>query len=47
MGHRYACQLLLVKNHKIINNSTTTKAREKINTDLESIKLYDVMYFIE
>jgi hypothetical protein len=37
----------LVKNKKNINNSTITKAREKINTDLESIKLYDVMYIIE
>ncbi len=26
----------LVKNHKIAKNSTTTKAREKIITDLES-----------
>jgi hypothetical protein len=29
---------LLVKNHKIANNSTTTKAREKINTDMENLK---------
>jgi hypothetical protein len=28
-----------VKNHKIANNSTTTKAREKISADLESSKL--------
>jgi hypothetical protein len=27
----------LVKNHKIAKNSTTTKAREKISTDLESL----------
>jgi hypothetical protein len=26
------------KNHKIAKNSTTTKAREKIVTDLESIE---------
>jgi hypothetical protein len=26
------------KNHKIAKNSTTTKAREKISTDLESIE---------
>jgi hypothetical protein len=30
------CNLYLVKNHKIVKNSTTTKAREKIITDLES-----------
>jgi hypothetical protein len=29
----------LVKNHKIANNSTATKAGEKISTDLESLKL--------
>jgi len=29
----------LVKNHKIANNSATTKAREKISTDLESFEL--------
>jgi hypothetical protein len=28
----------LLKNHKIAKNSTTTKAREKISTDLESFK---------
>jgi hypothetical protein len=28
----------LVKNHKIAKNSTTTKAREKISTDLESLE---------
>ncbi len=26
-----------MKNHKFANNSTTAKAREKINTDLESL----------
>ncbi len=34
-----------VKNHTIGNNSTTTKAREKISTDLESLeiqKFFDV-----
>jgi hypothetical protein len=30
------CNFCLVKNHKIANGSTTTKAREKIRTDLES-----------
>jgi hypothetical protein len=28
----------LVKNHKIAKSSTTTKAREKIRTDLESLE---------
>jgi hypothetical protein len=28
----------LLKNYKIANNSTTAKAREKINTDMESIE---------
>jgi len=28
----------LVKNHKIAKNSTATKAREKINTDLEHLE---------
>jgi hypothetical protein len=35
----------LVKNHKIANNSTTTKARKKLSTDLESLesqKCFDV-----
>jgi hypothetical protein len=32
------CNFYLVKNHKIANNSTTTKAREKISTDLESLE---------
>ncbi len=33
------CGFYLVKNHKIANNSKATKAREKINADLESSKL--------
>ncbi len=28
----------LVKHHKVAKNSTTTKAREKIGTDLESLE---------
>ncbi len=35
----------LLKNHKIVKNSTNTKAREKISTDLESsdfLKLFGV-----
>ncbi len=35
------CNFYLVKNHKIANNSTTTKARAKISTDLESLKFYN------
>ncbi len=30
----------LVKNHKIANKSTTTKAREKTSTDLESLQFF-------
>jgi hypothetical protein len=30
------CDFYLVKNHKIVKNSTATKAKEKISTDLES-----------
>jgi hypothetical protein len=30
------CNFYLVKNHKIAQNSTTTQAREKISTDLET-----------
>ncbi len=32
------CNFYLVKNRKISNNSATTKAREKISTDLEFLK---------
>ncbi len=28
-----------MKNHKIVNNSGTTEAREEISTDLESLEL--------
>ncbi len=37
----------LVKNHKIVHNSTTTKAIEKISTDLESLEFkefFDVCF---
>ncbi len=33
------CNLYFVKNHKIANKLVTTKAREKISTDLESLNL--------
>jgi hypothetical protein len=36
---RYVLQLFLVNSHKIAKMSTTTKAREKISADLESLKL--------
>jgi hypothetical protein len=31
------CGIDLVKNLKIVKNSTTTKAKEKMSTDLESL----------
>jgi hypothetical protein len=39
------CNFNLAKHHKIAKNSTTTKAREKICTDLEALefqKKFDV-----
>jgi hypothetical protein len=32
------CNFKLVKSHKNANNSATTEAGEKINTDLDSLK---------
>jgi hypothetical protein len=32
------CNFYFVKNYKFDNNSTTTKAREKISTGLESLE---------
>jgi len=32
------CNFYFMKNHKIAKNSTTTKARDKISTDLESLE---------
>ncbi len=43
MGPRY---VLHVKNHKIAKNSTTTKAREKISTDLGSLEFYIFFTFV-
>jgi hypothetical protein len=40
-GHFY-----LVKNHKIAKNSTTTKAREKISTDLESSEFKKFLRYV-
>jgi hypothetical protein len=36
------CDFYFAKNHEIANNSTTTKAREKISTDLEYKKFFDI-----
>jgi hypothetical protein len=36
------CNFYAVKNHKIAKNSTTTNAREKISTDLESLEFFHV-----
>jgi len=36
------CNFYAVKNHKIAKNSTTTNAREKISTDLESSEFFCV-----
>ncbi len=33
-----------MKNHKIANNSATTEARVKINTNLESLGFYKTFY---
>jgi hypothetical protein len=34
------CNFYLVKIHKIVKNSTMTKAREKICTDLETLEFF-------
>jgi hypothetical protein len=38
------CNFYFVKNKKIGKNSTTTKAREKISTDFESLEFSNVFY---
>ncbi len=41
------CNFYLVKNHKIANNLSTTEARAKLSTDLESFefqKFFDVCF---
>jgi len=46
MGARYVLKLYLGKNHKIPENATTIRAREKISTYLESLEIYKfLMYF--
>jgi len=37
------CNFYLAKNHKITNNSTTIKAIEKINTDLEFLEFKKIL----
>jgi hypothetical protein len=37
------CNSYFVKNHKIDKNSTTTKAREKISTDLKSLEFWKIL----
>ncbi len=36
----FVLQPLLLKNHEIVKNSTTTNSREKISTYLESLEFY-------
>jgi len=36
------CDFYLMKNHKIAKNSTTTKAREKLSTDFESLRILEI-----
>jgi hypothetical protein len=43
IGPDMFCNFYIVKNHKIAKkNSATTKAREKISTDFEFYKFFDV-----
>jgi hypothetical protein len=42
-GSGYICNFCLLKD-KIVNSSTTMKAREKINTDLESIQVLKYLH---
>jgi hypothetical protein len=39
VGSKYVLQLLFSEKSQIANNSTTTKASEKINTGLKSVEL--------
>jgi hypothetical protein len=39
MDPRYVCNFYFVKTHKITTDATTTEAREKISTDLDSLKI--------
>jgi hypothetical protein len=42
-GPRYILQLLFGENHIIAKNSTITKARENISTDLESLEFLKIV----
>jgi hypothetical protein len=37
------CNFYLVKNHEIADNSAATEGREKISSDLESVKFYNFL----
>jgi hypothetical protein len=41
-----SCNFYLVKNNKLVNNSTTTRATEKIGIDLESLEVYNILMYI-
>jgi hypothetical protein len=43
------CNFYLVKNHKAVNNSATTEAREKLSTDLQSSECWETFdaYFLK
>jgi len=40
------CNFYLVKNYKIAKNSTTTKAREKINRDVEFSEYNNFLMYV-
>jgi hypothetical protein len=40
------CNFYSAKNHKIANNSATTKARKKISTDLESLEFFKNLMYV-
>jgi hypothetical protein len=40
------CNFHLVKNPKTAKNATTTKATEKISTDLESLEFYKIFIYV-
>jgi hypothetical protein len=40
------CSFYMVKIHKIAKNSTITKAREKLNTDLASMNFRQFLMYV-
>jgi hypothetical protein len=42
MGLRYILQVLFCEKAQIANNSTINEAREKISTDLGSLRVLDI-----